>query len=132
MRVVETPEVGEPVGQRKGGFHSRQRGVDRHGPCNLVGDDVLSGGEGSVQPVCFPAEPAEFRVGLGVLIAQVGVRCLNFLGDDVREVGGLLRIQLRLGERRGYPVRHTHHREPADRASAEEEDMRSENPTVRI
>ena len=121
MRIIETPEVGQSVRQSKGRFHARQRGVDRHGARDLIGEQIASGRESPVQPVRVPAEAAEVSVGLGVLIAEIRVRGLYFLRDDIGEVRRLLRILLRVGESLSDAIRHLCHRYPAHRASSQQQ-----------
>ena len=67
-----------------------------------------------MQTVRLPAQAAEFSVGLRILIAQVGVRSLDLLGYHVGEVGGLLRVLLRVGKGTGDLICHAVHREPAN------------------
>src|ERR1700687_3212919 len=118
MRLVEASKIGEAVRPGKGRLASRQRRVDRDGPRDLLGENIASGVEAAMQSVRFPAEAAELRVGLGILITQISVRRLNFLSADVREVRCLLRILLRLAERFAYALSHAVHRDPAHRAGA--------------
>src|SRR5258705_3040891 len=83
MGIVESPEVGQSVGQRKGGFYSRQCRVDRNRASGLIRGHHTTGTESPVEAVRLPAKAPEFGIGLGVLIAEVRVCSLDFLRDDV-------------------------------------------------
>ena len=102
------------MGQSERRFDPRQRGVD----CNLTRDlfrhHIALRAEVAVQAVRLPAEAAEFGVGFRILIAEIGVGCLDLLRYDVGEIRGLLRILLRVGEREADLIGHPVHGEPTN------------------
>src|SRR5438093_2882047 len=121
VRFIEPAQVGQSMGQREGCFHPCQRGVYRNGANDLFGEHVSTRVEIAVQAVCFPAKSAELRVGLGVLITEVGVCRLDFLSNHIREVRRLLCFLLCVGQGVGYSIRHLGHREPANCSCPEQQ-----------